>query len=248
MKANEGRPSGVREGGAGGIGRSLAFGAFVVLVAVSLFGLLAAFQKSLESNALRRANLDERAGAGPESRIVEVTRAVKELKLVTVSIDTRVKVEAKDTSWRGDVVAVVEVPVKLLYGTDLSRLDGGSEGSGGAIAYNPLTGAYIVRVPMPERIATEVYSTEEKSEVTAGWMRLRSRAGEYYLGLARKQVADQAREMRLSNDDAEKVREATRERVQAMVKRLVGDGKEVVVRVEERQRVADGGEQKADGH
>jgi hypothetical protein len=243
MKANDERP--VR---AGGMGRSFAFGAFVVLVAVTLFGLLASFQKSLESGALHRANIDERAGAGPESRIVEVTQAVKERKLVTVSIDTRVKVEAKDSSWRGDVAAVVEVPVKLLYGTDLSRLDGGSTGSGGTIAFNPLTGAYIVRVPMPERIATEVYSTEEKAEVSTGWMRLRSRAGEYYRGMARKQVADQAREMRLSNDDAAKVREATRERVEALVKRLVGEEKEVVVRVEERQRVADGGEQKADGH
>jgi hypothetical protein len=148
--------------------------------------------------------------------VAEVASALRAAKLVTVEIDASVRVERGDTSWRGDVSAAVTVPVRLHYGTDLSRLAG--EGT----AYSPALGAYVVRIPRPERIATEVFSERERAEVEAGGLRLRSRAGEYYLGLARRDAAPAARELVLRPEDAAHVERVTREQVEALVKRLAG--------------------------
>ena len=66
--------------------------------------------------------------------------------------------------------AKVTVPVRLLYGADLSKLEAAD------LAYSGLERSWLVRVPTPERIATEVCTDSERAEVEVGWMRLRSRA------------------------------------------------------------------------
>lgn len=162
--------------------------------------------------------------------VADVASAVRQLKLITVEIRTNVEVESSDTSWRGDAAAKVKVPVKLLYGTDLSQMKVDS------ISFAPLTGAYVVRVPKPHRIATEVFGESEQTDVQVGWARLRSRAGEFHLGQARKSVSDQARKMVLTPEDAKKVRDATTEQVAKLIGSVVnaGGGAHVVeVHVEE---------------
>jgi hypothetical protein len=144
------------------------------------------------------------------------------MKLVTVEVNTHVESTAEDANWRGDVNARVEAPVRLLYGSDLSKLETGG------LSFSPATGAYLVRIPVPERIATEV-CTEDDPVVQVGWMRLRSRAGEYYLGLARRDLYQRACELALSPEDAAMVRRTTREQVEALVKKIVGPRAPVTV-------------------
>lgn len=65
-----------------------------------------------------------------------------------------------------------------------------------------------------------------------GWLRFRTRAGEYYLGQARKGLGEAARTMVLLPGDMRKVEEATREQVQQLVQMLVGERVSVIVRLD----------------
>ena len=85
------------------------------------------------------------------------------------------------------------------------------------------SGAYLVRIPPPERIATEVYSSDEDIKVQLGWMRFRSLSGEYHLGLARRDLHDRAVEVTLSPEDAAMVRRTTLEQVASLVRSVVGE-------------------------
>src|SRR5205085_11302892 len=106
---------------------------------------------------------------------------------------------------------------RLLYGTDLSRL------TADRLVYSTApAGGWLVRIPPPQRIATEVCGDSESVDVQIGWLRLRSRAGEYYLGLARRDLYKRARELALTPNDARKVRETTKEQTAAMVQKIVG--------------------------
>jgi hypothetical protein len=206
-----------------------AFWAGLVLVALAIAAGLAVFmhhqQQSVVAAALREAD-----NPTPARPLADITSAVQSMKLVTVEIDTKVKVERGDTSWRGDVSASLEVPVRLHYGTDLSKL------SVDSISFSTLAGeygGYVVRVPPPTRIATEIFGEQEAAAVKTGWMRLRSRAGEYWLGQARKDASGEARELELLPEDAERVRRVTREQVEALVRSIVGDKADVAVVIEE---------------
>lgn len=162
-------------------------------------------------------------------QVADVASALRAAKLVTVEIDTSVSLSRGDASWRGDAMATLKVPVRLHYGVDMAgmKVDG--------VGVSPLTPEVcIVRVPGPTRIATEVFLEEEKAEVEVGWMRLRSRAGEYYLGQARRDAAAAAREMVLTPDDAENVERITREQVERVVRKVLGEGVSVRVVFEER--------------
>jgi hypothetical protein len=192
-------------------------------MALLLFAGLAAFMQRLERRAVAGGIVDDQlTAAGSPRPLAEVASILRRAKLVTTEINTRVSSVVSDQSWRGDVAATVEAPVRLLYGCDLSRMDVS------AVAFSPLTEAYLVRIPAPERIATEV-RTEEGLDVDVGWMRLRSRAGEYYLGLARRSLYERARELTLSPEDAQTVRENTLEQVRAVLGRVLGDGARVQV-------------------
>lgn len=191
--------------------------AAVLALAFALAAGLAGWMRSMEREVTRRATLDGTdPGTFPPRPVAEVVSAVAAMKLITVQIDTHVEVASTDTSWRGDVAAKVKVPVRLHYGTDLAAIDASG------IAYSPLRGMYILRIPRPTRLSTEIIGAES-SEVETGWLRLRSRAGEYHLGLARKAVADQARRMTLSDADADKVQSTTREQVASLVRSIVGE-------------------------
>ncbi len=193
--------------------------------AALVFAALAAWMYTQQSAQLAQAQAAARVNAArPPRPIAEIARAVAAMKLVTVEIDTKVKIERGDESWRGDVLATIEVPVRLSYGTDLSKL----ELSG--LAFSPLTGSYIVRVPTPTRIATQIYGEKSAPQVKTGWLRLRSRAGEYYLSQARKDSPRAAEELELLPEDAARVESTTREQVEKLVKAIVGANANVVVR------------------
>lgn len=191
--------------------------AWTLACAAAVFALTAWLLCSMEARATDgraiRDQLDERGHLRP---IAEVAAAVRAMKLVTVEIDTSATARRAHESWRGDVSARVQAPVRLLFGTDLSALDVD------AFASSPLTRAYLVRVPTPTRIATEVDGGREEASVHVGWGRFRTRAGEYWLGQARRGLYDEARRLGLSPEHAEEVRRTSREQVAALVKKIVG--------------------------
>jgi hypothetical protein len=192
-------------------------------LAAGLFLSLAAYMRHLERSALAGRQLnDQLTPAGQPRPLAEVARAVRQMKLITVEINTRVASSATAASWRGDVAARVEAPVRILYGSDLSTLDASR------FAFSPVSGAYLIRIPPPQRLSTEV-CTEESPEVEVGWLRLRSRAGEYYLGLARRDLYQRACELTLSPEDARMVREATRQQVEALVRRIIGPNAPITI-------------------
>lgn len=190
----------------------------LILAASGLFVGLAAWMRRAESRVVEQARAMA-TNPTPPRPPADITSALRAMKLTAVEIDTTVKVERGDTSWRGDTSATLEVPVRLSYGTDLSSLEAD------AAAFSPtgVGGTYVIRVPRPRRISTEVFSEKERAEVETGWLRLRSRAGEYYLGLARRDAAPAARELTLLPDDQAMVDRVTREQVEALVRRLAGE-------------------------
>lgn len=188
--------------------------------ALVLFAGLALLLRAQQARALAEAA----PMAAPPRPLADVASALATMKLITVEIDTSVTVERSDYAWRGDVSAKLTVPVRLSYGTDLSRL------SVTSVAFSPIDdGLYIVRVPAPTRIATEVFSEREQADVQTGGLRLRSRAGEYYLGLARRDAPGAARELVLRPEDAAHVAKVTREQVESLVRSIAGSGARVLV-------------------
>ncbi len=214
----------------------------IAACAGAIFVGLAAYLRSQEEG-LRGAMNAAPAPGKPPPQVAGVQQAVSAMQLVTVVLDTHVTVTARDESWRGDVDANIKVPVRLLYGTDFSRARVDS------VKLGPLASAYLVRVPEPSRIATEVFPEREESQVQTGWLRFRAVGGEYTLGLARRSVAEEARRMVLRPEDQEMVRERTRARVVELVKAVAGQGASVTVTfvsLEELPAVP-GAESRADG-
>jgi hypothetical protein len=100
-----------------------------------------------------------------------------------------------------------------VYGVDLAGLDPG------AIRMGNILGMCEITIPRPTRIATEVdgsHPVEEVVEVTGA--RFRAQAGEYYLGLARKEIYEQARKNSLPPEKIEEINTQTREQVEALGK------------------------------
>jgi hypothetical protein len=206
-----------KRGGAGHAPRDAFFWAALVVLAGAVFAGVWASIRTMERRALAAVLLqDHLTHAGDMRPIADVAAAIRSMQLVTVEIHTRVTAMVEHDSWRGDVAARVEAPARLLYGADLSGLESSR------VSLSPLGGAYIVRIPLPMRIATEVCAQDEEIDVQVGWLRLRSRAGEFYLGLARRNLHERARELALSPEQAMMVRETTRRQVEALVRRIVG--------------------------
>jgi hypothetical protein len=179
-------------------------------------------QGDLLSTATIAEQFDESGKLRPLAEVIETTR---ELKLVTVTVDSRVRTKVADERWRGTASAVVEAPVRYVYGVDLSGLNPD------AFRVGKILGIYEITIPRPTRIAAEVdgsHPVEEIVEVTGA--RLRSRAGEYYLGLARKAIYDEARKSALPRETMEDISIKTREQVENLVRRFVGPSADVRVR------------------
>ncbi|MBX3358717.1 MAG: DUF4230 domain-containing protein [Phycisphaeraceae bacterium] len=193
------------------------------LAAAALFAALAVYIRGVERSVVESETLDREVRAAPPGRDpAQLAGLVRTMRLVTVEIDTTVTSTAGDESWRGDVSAKLSAPVRLYYGTDLAGL-GPSDVSAGPL------GGVIVRVPRPRRLATEIYPEREDPEVLVGWLRFRSRAGEYYLSQARRDLAEHARQMPLSRDDLAKVEQATRDQITALLRAMLGDDKPISV-------------------
>jgi hypothetical protein len=182
--------------------------------------------------ALQRAALDEIA-AQPEPKASRaddtalVLGSIRRLRLVTIELATHVNAESGDASWRGDVKARIDAPVKLHFGTDLSMLKADS------LRASALGNSWVVTVPPPERIATEVFGEREQTDVRVGWLRSRSMSGEKHLGLARRDLYAAARRLHLSDEDSLRVRAETRDQVSRLIRSIVGPWSSITVRFED---------------
>lgn len=206
--------------------RLVAYGLPSLLIGGAVFAGLAFVMRSQQGELLSTATIasqfDEEGKLRPLAEVVETTRA---LKLVTVTVDSRVRTKVADERWRGTASAVVEAPVRYVYGVDLSGLNPD------AFRLGKILGIYEITIPQPTRIAAEVDGSnpvEEIVEVTGA--RLRSRAGEYYLGLARKAIYDEARKSALPRETMDDISTKTREQVENLVRRFVGPSADVRVR------------------
>lgn len=161
---------------------------------------------------------------GMLDQTAQVTTEVKAMKLITTEVRTRITSVSEDSSVLGAVKATVTAPVRLLYGVDLESLDTG------AVVFSPLHRVYLVKAPPPTRLAAEVLSQFEDATVTTGWMRDRKSAGEYHLGLARRDLTLRAQQAGLNAEQRLSIREQARERIVEMVRKVVGEGAAVQVR------------------
>lgn len=207
--------------------KSLAFPLTLAMLAGVVFFGLTAFMRRLERRAIENPAIRDQLVNGRVRPLADVARTVARLNLVTAEVETCVATRVSHDNWRGAAVATVEAPVVLHYGIDVSQVRSDH------IEFSPAGNSYIIRIPPPRRMATEVLGGQETVDVQVGWARLRSRAGEYYLGLARKSLYESARELALSPEDARTVRETSIAQVGEAVRRFVGDDAWVKVVVDE---------------
>lgn len=180
-------------------------------------------ERALESAALLAGE------AAPSTRVVRHLRASE---LITSRIETIVRAQNTDENWFGTVVATVEAPARLSYGVDLSKLEASR------VLFSPIGSVYSVVVPVPRRIATEVFTGQEKTDVELAGLRMRSMAGEAQLGLARTRLHEQALKMRLTGSELARVREGAREQIEQLVRRIAGESASVRVRFEDEDQTS----------
>jgi hypothetical protein len=185
-----------------------------LVVAIGLAGGLAFFMHRQQEAIVSRAGVDRSIDDQGQLRpLADVMQATRALKLVTVMVTSRVRARVQDEQWRGNVSAVVEAPVRYVYGVDLSQLRDDS------FRVGPALGIYEISIPPPERLAVEVDGSHPIDEIVdVSGTRLRSRAGEYYLGLARRAIYEEARNQVLPEQTMNDVRATTREQVESVVR------------------------------
>jgi len=199
----------------------------------ALAGLLVAAAVAIPASLLWIGREVPRLAEGPvrvevAPPVAEVARLAREMKLITVSVDSTVRATRRDERWRGTAAATVEAPVRHSYGVDLSGL------ADGAFEYNYLTRGYVVTLPAPRRIASEVdggHPTREEIAVTG--TRFKKLAGMEQLHAAHKAIYDEAVRQQLPKDRGEEVRRVTREQVAAALGAIVGGDYEVRVKFED---------------
>lgn len=159
---------------------------------------------------------------------VQITRLLRTLKLVAVEIGTVVEATSTDESWRGDVAATISAPARLCFGVDLADERTSLRINPLMPLTSPAARAYILTTPEPRLIAAEVLGPST-SGVAVGWARLRDRAGEFHLGLARERLHEAARAAALRPDDRARVLQATREQLVALVRLFAGESASIEI-------------------
>jgi hypothetical protein len=145
-----------------------------------------------------------------------VLSATRELKLLTVSIQSTITTKKTDESWRGTASATIQAPVKYHFGVDLSQIDDRN------LSYNPLTQTQTLSIPPPMLVAIEVdgsHPIAEKIDVTG--LRFKKLSGAEQLNLAQKSLYEAARKQTLAKKDLDQIRLATRTQIESSLARIV---------------------------
>jgi hypothetical protein len=153
----------------------------------------------------------------PSPPTAHVLSATRELKLLTVSIDSTVTTTKTNDSWRGTASATVAAPVKYHFGVDLSQIDDHN------LLYNPLTQIQTLTIPPPSLLAIEVdggHLITERIDVTG--LRFKKLSGAEQLNLAQKLLYEAARKQSLAKKDLDQIRLATRTQIESSLAQTVG--------------------------
>ena len=147
----------------------------------------------------------------------QVLSATRELKLLTISIESAVTSTKTDESWRGTASATLKVPVKYHFGVDLSKIDDRN------LSYNPLTQIQTLSIPPPALLAIEIdggHPITERIDVTG--LRFKKLSGAEQLNLAQKSLYESARKQTLPQKDLDQIRLASRRQIETALARAVG--------------------------
>ena|SRR5438309_7326647 len=156
----------------------------------------------------------KQAVSAPTARIL---RATRELKLLTVVIESTVTTTKTDESWRGTASATVAAPVKYHFGVDLSKIDDHN------LFYNPLTQIQTLTIPAPSPLAVEVdggHLIIERIDVSG--LRFKKLSGADQLNLAQKSLYQAARKQSLPKAQLDQIRVATRTQIETSLAPLLG--------------------------
>jgi len=155
---------------------------------------------------------------------IDVIAVTRQLKLVTVRIDSIVRTTSTDPRWNGTASATLEAKVAYSYGVDLSDLP--------ASALRPIpSGGYVIVIPPPQRLSTEVDTSHPVNEVvSATGMRFKRFSGQQQLTAAHKTIYDRAKSQPLPPQTMTLVRQQTAEQVQMLLGNLLADGRTIIVR------------------
>jgi hypothetical protein len=158
-----------------------------------------------------------------------VARAVRTMKLVTVQINTAVRIEKTvDSFFFGEGKAKVQVPVVASYATDLSKM----HASGIQVSRSADRAIVKVRIPRPARLAVEIFAEAETTDVERSWRRFVWWSGESQLDEARLQVPEEARALELLTVHRLKVENDTREQVARLIRMIVAGDPDDAERLE----------------
>ena len=153
----------------------------------------------------------------PPPPTAQVLSATRELKLLTVAIESTVTTTKTDESWRGNASATIKAPVKYHFGVDLSQITDHN------LSYNPLTQTETLTIPPPTLIAIEVDGSHPITErIDVSGLRFKKLSGADQLNLAQKSLYDAARKQTLPKKDLEQIRLTTRSQIESSLARFVG--------------------------
>jgi hypothetical protein len=156
--------------------------------AFSLFGLVYWFIKKGDETIVLPQDYATHVDANGRLRpLIQFAQAAKTLDLVTVVVRDRMTSATHQEHWRGNVDVSFEVPVTYQYGVSLAGIKPES------FSLLPGSKTFRVEIPKPRRLSTEVFTEKaEKEKIEVGWLRLRSRAGNFLLHQAYKNVRAEA--------------------------------------------------------
>jgi hypothetical protein len=184
----------------------------LLIVAIALAMPLLVYRLAIPTPAAPQAS-----PLPPAPPTAQVLRATRELKLLTISIDSTVTATRLDDSWRGTAKATVKAPVKYHFGVDLSKI------GDRCLSYNPLTQIQTLTIPPPSLIAIEVDGSHPIAEkIDVSGLRFKKLSGAEQLNLAQKSLYDAARKQTLAQKDLDQIRLATRTQIESSLARIVG--------------------------
>ena len=182
----------------------------LLILAIALAMPMVVFRLAKEKSASQKS---QQSSPPPTAQVLSVTR---ELKLLTVSIESTVTTTKTDESWRGDASATIKAPVKYHFGVDLSQITDPN------LSYNPLTQTQTLSIPPPTLVAIEVdgsHPITERIDVTG--LRFKKLSGAEQLNLAQKSLYDAARKQTLPQKDLDQIRLATRTQLESSLARFI---------------------------
>ncbi len=207
-------------GGRGGRGSVLPAIVFAGFVFAGLGLMMWAQQQQRLNESPIEAPLDEQGRLRP---LANVREAVRAMELVTMRVHGTVTKTVRDKRWRGTAEATIEAPVTYLYGVDLSKL------AEQDVCFEPFSRTWMIRIPEPKRLAVVVNPAAGEDHVRVTGTRLRSRAGEYMLSLARRDLYQEACRTTLPADELAEIRDESRRRVEELAETMCGDDVRVAV-------------------